>query len=189
MRRLVFLSAVWLTFGSAAYAQLGGGGEFRIFYQTIQSFDFDAGGGYLIADSEAFHGGGFGFVFGLNDWFGIYTDTTFLGGVDTDYFDMKLISQVQGAQFTWGDRDSVNLYGKAGIGFARFVIDVYGYEDVWYQSQFDFGGGATVPITEGMHWFGELKMSLLSLPNLTGSPDRDKWSPSPTFSTGVLFRF
>lgn len=189
MRRGLFVAILGLMLTVPAYGQFDGGGEFRIFYQTIQGFDYDAGGGFVVAEGGSFHGGGFGFVFDLNDWFGIYSDTSFLGGLDSDFVGIKLITQNQGAKLTARDIAGANLYGKAGIGIQRFVIELSGTEGVSYQTGFDLGGGVDVPLSEGLYWFGELKMSLLSLPDLTGAPGRDKWSKSPTFSTGILFRF
>ncbi len=190
MRRLIGIAV--LGFGlTSLWAQDEPSGEFRAFYSTIPSFDFDSGAGLFRVSGDGFHGGGFGFAFNLTPWFGLFSDTEFFGGVkdSNSNIGLKLINQTQGAKFTARELGNVNLYGKAGMGFARFVFDVAQQEAVYYQTSFLLAGGVDVPISESMYLYVEAGRRILSLPNLTNLPERDKWSGSLGLTTGIAFAF
>lgn len=190
MRRLIGLLVLGFSL-TPLWGQDEPSGEFRAFYSTIQSFDFDSGAGVFRVSDDAFHGGGFGFVFNLTPWFGLYSDTVFYGGVEdsNSNIGLKLINQTQGAKLTARELGDFNLYGKAGMGFTRFVFDVAQGEAVYYQTSFQLAGGVDIPIREGTYFYVEAGRSILSLPNLTNLPGRDKWSGSLGLTAGIAFAF
>ncbi len=161
----------------------------RGYYQTVRSFDFAPGGNQGAVSGAAFHGGGFGFVIDLSDVLGLYTDSTFLTGVDSNYLQLKLFNQVQGFRATARDVGPVNVYAKAGMGFARWEVNgAYG-SGIAYKMSFEYGGGIDAPLSDNLFLFGEFKGSTFALPQLTAFSNRQKWQTSPVVMTGIGIRF
>ncbi len=187
MKRLVLLTAM-LTLGSPSlFAQMDHG-EMRGYFQTVRSFDYRPGVSQLDISGDSFNGGGFGFVVDLGPVLSLYTNSSFLSGVDNNYLQLKLFNQVQGFKATARDVGPVDFYAKAGIGFARW--DLRGFVNgIAYKMSLEYGGGIDVPVSENVFLFGEFMESTLSLPQLTQSPDRQKWQTSPTIGTGIGIRF
>lgn len=168
--------------------------EFQGYYQRVQGFSFSPTfvEGFDFPDSEGFNGGGFGLTYNLNHWFGIFSNTSFLGGVEQNNLQMKIINQVQGAKITKRGLGPANFYAKGGVGFIRYVFSSGG-EDlaIDYSTSFVYGGGAEIKFKEGMWLVLDLSRLSLGLPNLTGFdvPGRDKWDSSYLITTGVMFAF
>ncbi|RPJ59939.1 MAG: hypothetical protein EHM23_12210 [Acidobacteria bacterium] len=161
--------------------------EFSGFYQRVQGFDFQGVQGFEF-ESEAFNGGGFGFVYNLNPFFGIFSQTSFLGGVEQSNVKLRFINQAQGVKLTKRS-DKINVFGKGGIGFVRHVFDFSGQESVDYGTSFLLGGGTEIKIQEGMWLMLDLSRNVMGLPQLTINPDRDKWDSNWIITTGVSFQF
>lgn len=188
MRRLIGILVLSLCC-TPLFAQDEPTGEFRLFYSTLQGFDFDSGSPTFQIADDSFHGGGFGFVFNLNPWFGIYSDSQFYAGVKAAGLDLKLINQMQGVKLTARQLGGLNLYGKAGMGFARFVFSFPQGESVSYQTSFNLAGGLDIKLSDGFYVYGEVGRTALSLPNLTGLSNRDKWDGNLALTTGIAFMF
>jgi hypothetical protein len=185
---LPILMGIALLSISAAAAQASQG-EFRGYYQHIANFDFQSGSPDFDITGDSFNGGGFGFVFNLNEWFGLYSESTFLTGVEQQGLDLKLFNQIQGAKLTAREVGPFNLYAKGGIGFTRFVFDSQGSEFVQYQTSFAGGGGVDILFSENFAIFVEGNLLSFSLPNLTGVENRDKWDSAFGTTVGVVLSF
>lgn len=188
MRKLILLIMVVLVVGVSLHGQTPQG-EFRGYFQNVSNFDFQSGSPSFDISGEGFNGGGFGFVFNLNDWLGFFTETNFLTGVEQGSLSLKLINQSQGIKVTARELGPVNVYAKGGIGFSRFLFDTGSGETIRYQTGFSTGGGVDFRISDPMAFFVEGNLLTFSLPNITNVSDRDKWDSSLGTSVGVAFFF
>lgn len=189
MKRCLLIAALVMATGSLLYAQAPQG-ELEVYYQTIRSFDFDSGSPQFSISDEAFQGGGFGFVFYLNDWFGLFSNTSLYGGIEQNAIDLKLINQVQGVKLIARDIGIFNVYTKGGIGFARYVFGLGNLgETVRYGTSFLAAAGLEVRMTDHIYLLLEGNQTSLSLPDISGSPDRDKWDSTVGFLTGIAIQF
>lgn len=193
MKRLLAVAFVLLFTGSLLLAQPEFSEvEFQGYYQRIQGFSFSPSGfeGFNFED-EGFNGGGFGINYNLNHWFGIFSNTSFLGGVEQSQLQMKIINQAQGAKLTKRGLGPANVYAKAGVGFVRYVFSSGGQDlSINYSTSFLYGGGAEIKFKEGMYLVLDLSSLALGLPQLVQDFDgRDKWDSSLAITTGVMFSF
>ncbi len=195
MKRFVAVAFVLLFTGTLLQAQPEFSEvEFQGYYQRVQGFTFSPTGvqGFDFPDSEGFNGGGFGINYNLNHWFGIFSNTSFLGGVEQNDLQMKIINQVQGAKITKRGFGPANFYAKGGVGFMRYVFSSGGQDlAIRYSTSFVYGGGTEIKFKEGMWLVLDLSRLSLGLPNLTGFDfeGRDKWDSSYVITTGVMFSF
>lgn len=189
MKRGLLIVALVVATCSMLYGQAPQG-ELEVYYQTIQNFDFDSGSPQFSISDEAFHGGGFGFVFYLNDWFGLFSNTSLYGGIEENAIDLKLINQVQGVKLIARDLGIFNVYTKGGIGFARYVFELQNLgETVRYGTSFLAGAGLEVRMSDNIYFLLEGNQTSLSLPDISGSPNRDKWDSTLGFLTGIALQF
>lgn len=189
MKQYLLIAALLVMICPALYGQTPQG-EMEVYYQSIRSFDFDSGSPQFLIDDETFHGGGFGFVFYLNDWFGIFSNTSLFGGIEQNAIDLSLINQVQGAKLIARDLGIFNVYTKGGIGFVRFVFDLQNLgETVRYGTSFLAAAGLEVRMSDNIYLLLEGNQTTLSLPDISGSPDRDKWDSTVGFLTGIALQF
>lgn len=188
MRRWMVLAVLFGLVLASAHAQAPQG-QLELFYQRIQGFDFNSGSPAFDIRDESFNGGGFGFVYHLTPWLGLWTHTSFYGGVRQNEITLKLINQVQGLRVSAPGAGPVTLYGKGGLGFARYVFTVPGAEGVRVGTTFNFGGGAEFELRPGMFFQLEASRMTLSLPNLTNLPDRDRWDGVALITAGIGFQF
>jgi hypothetical protein len=192
MKRLLIVVAVLFFVGNVCLAQPDHSDvEFQGFYQRIQGFDFDSGAPGFNFEDEGFNGGGFGIVYNVSHWLGIFSQTSFLAGVEQSGIKLRFINQTQGAKVTKRGLigESVNVFAKGGIGFVRHVFDVFGQQSVDYGTSFTGGGGTEIKLQEGMWLMLDLSRTSFGLPQLTISPNRDKWDSSWAITTGVSFQF
>jgi hypothetical protein len=192
MKRLLIVVTVLLFVGNLCLAQPEYSEvEFQGFYQRIQGFDFQSGAVGFEFENEGFNGGGFGFVYNVSPWLGIFSQTSFLAGVEQSGIKLRFINQTQGAKVTKRGLvgESVNVFAKGGIGFVRHVFDAFGQQSIDYGTSFTGGGGTEIKLQEGMWLMLDLSRTSLGLPRLTNVPGRDKWDSSWAITTGVSFQF
>jgi hypothetical protein len=161
--------------------------EFQGFYQRVQGFDFQGVQGFEF-QNKGFNGGGFGFVYNLKPSFGIFSQTSFLAGVEQSDVKLRFINQAQGVKLTKRS-EKINVFGKGGVGFIRHVFDFGGQQSVDYGTSFVFGGGTEIKLQEGMWLMLDLSRNIMGLPQLTIDPNRDKWDSNWIITTGVSFQF
>lgn len=189
IQRIVVLFFCWLAFSGLSLAQSSPQGEIQLYYQSVQGFDFDSGTPLFSISDEDFQGGGFGFVYNLNSWFGLWSQSTFFGGVEQNEISLKLINQMQGVKLTARDLGPINLFGKGGMGFTRFVFETPTFETVRFGTSFNFGGGIEYVLKEGLLLIVEGTQMSMSLPDISGLPDRDKWDSNLLVTVGIAFQF
>lgn len=161
--------------------------EFQGYYQRVQGFDFQGVPGFEF-EGVGFNGGGFGFVYNLNPYFGIFSQTSFLAGVEQSNVKLRIINQAQGVKLTKRG-ESINVFGKGGVGFVRNVLSFGGQEGVDYGTSFVFGGGTEIKLQEGMWLMLDLSRNIQGLPQLTFLEDRDSWDSNWMITTGISFQF
>jgi hypothetical protein len=186
------LPVLFLLFGcNICLAQYGPQGQLDLYYQRVQGFDYRSGSSSFDIEGANLNGGGFGIGYNLTDVFSIWTQTSFYTGAKQGDLDLKFINQIQGIKLTKRDLGSVNLFVKGGMGFARYVFKQEGFsgESVFFSQTFNYGGGAEIGIGEGIYFFVELSQMSMGLPNITGSPDRDKWDSNILITSGISLFF
>jgi len=186
MRLLITVVVLSLAF-SLCLAQEYSEVEFQGYYQRVQGFDFRGVAGFEF-EGEGFNGGGFGFVYNLNPYFGIFSQTSFLAGVEQSGLKLRFINQAQGVKLTKRS-DAINVFAKGGVGFVRHVLDFQGQEGVDYGTSFVFGGGTEIKIQEGMFLMLDFSRYITGLPRLTSAENRDGWDSSWLITTGISFQF
>lgn len=188
MKKFLRIVVVW-SFCSLILAQDAPSGQLEVFYQRVQGFDFFSGDPGFDIQDQNFNGGGFGFVFSLNDWLGFFSETGLYGGVEQGSLKMKLINQAQGVRVTAREVGPVNFYARGGIGFARYVFETPAFETVRYGMSLIYGGGVEIPLMEGLLLKLDGSRVTQSLPQITSVPDRDKWDSNFILTTGIAFQF
>ncbi len=161
--------------------------EFQGYYQRVQGFDFQGVQGFEFQD-KGFNGGGFGFVYNLNPFFGIFSQTSFLGGVEQSGLRLRFINQAQGVKLTKRS-DKINVFGKGGVTIVHHVFDFGGQESGDTTMGFLFGGGTEIKLQEGMWLMLDLSRNIMGLPQLTLDNNRDKWDSNWIITTGISFQF
>lgn len=189
MKKFILIVALFFAFSAVSLAQQPTG-QLKVFYETIQGFDFRSGTPAFDIQDESFHGGGFGFNYTLNRWFDLWTQTTFFSGVRQGSIDLKLINQMQGLRAVARSRGPINVYGKGGMGFTRHVFNVANFgEQVRFGTTFVVGGGVELKWTDATLIFIEVNQNAMSLPDITGLDARDKWDSNTGIALGLAFQF
>ncbi len=190
MKKLLML-AVWLAGAGSCLAQ-DQSAELQLFYQRFQGFDFNAGTffGTPIFDVHGANpnGGGFGFVYNLNPKFGFFQQTGFFQGVEQNGLNLRIINETQGLRVMKPTK-KFDLYAKGGLGFNHYVFNQSGNSSVFYGMAFIYGGGTEARLSEGLFLILEADYVTMSLPNITGAPDRSKWDNALLLTTGIAIRF
>jgi hypothetical protein len=188
MKRLIIV-AIWLAGSTVCLAQ-GTSGELQLTYQRIQSFTMRSGiPSFFDFDGVALNGGGYGFVYNITEKFGLFQQMGFFGGVEQSPYKIRLITEHQGLRLKT-EKGSVTLYAKGGVGFTRYVFESSGQtQGVDSHVNFVYGGGMHFPIFSGLRMIIDVSRQSMGLPNLTGMPNRSKWSNAFYLSTGIVFCF
>ena len=160
--------------------------EFQGFYHRVQGFDIEDAPGFSF-EGEGFNGGGFGFVYNVNPYFGIFSQTSFLGGVEQSGLSLKFINQAQGVKLTKRS-DAINVFGKGGVGFVRHVFEIGGQEFVDYGTSFVLGGGTEIKLQEGMFLLLDFSRYITGLPRVSLAQE-DGWDSTWMITTGISFQF
>jgi len=189
MKRLFFGPLFFLLFSKAGLAQYEGQSGIQLFYQRDQGFDFRSGSAAFDVQSVHLNGGGFGFDYGITDWFALWSQVAFYSGVRQGGISMNLINEIQGMKLTSPGKGPFRVYAKGGVGFTRYIFEFPGFRAVDYGQAFNYGGGLQIKVSGGMSLILEATQLAVSLPNLTGAPGRDKWDASTLFTTGIAFHF
>lgn len=158
--------------------------EFQGFYQRIQGFDFKGIQGFEF-EGEGFHGGGFGFVFNMNSFFGVFTQASFMAGVQQSNTRLRFINLAEGIKLT-KRTDHINFFGKGGVGFVRHVTqysnDLKGVE---YGSSFQYGGGAEIKMSDRVYLLLDLSRFMMRLPQVAPPGPKDKWDSNWMITAGI----
>ena len=165
--------------------------EIQGFYQGYQDFSFDAGNGYELLDIPAtkLNGGGFEVAQNLAPWFAFWTRFSFYGSIEQPYLSARIFNNLYGIRYQTEQHGPFRLYGKAGLGYSRYSLNVAG--NTGSDTTFSFAYGAGVQIWMSEHFGAVLDASqtIQGVPNLTDAQGRDKWDSGITLSAGIAVRF
>ncbi len=190
MKRILMIAVVWLGSAGFCLAQ-DSSGELYGFYQRFMNFKVDTKIPGAPVTDQALNGGGFGYLQSITNKFGIYFQLGFFGGADVIGYNVKTITEFQGLQIT-KHTGRADFYGKAGVGFARYVIQGGGSDlGVAYKMAFQYGGGTELKLGNGLYLLLEGTGVSMGVPGDTFSlyEGRTGWNTGLMLTTGIAIRF
>jgi hypothetical protein len=187
--RCLLLLSLMLSAGIYASAQEST--EIHGFYQVYRDFSFRTGIAELDIENVKLNGGGFGFAYNLAPWFAMWTQFSFFGTVEqpASAMSVRVINNLQGFRFQTQQFGPLRLYGRAGLGFSNYSMNIQGsgYGDTKFS--FGYGGGVQIWLSRSIGLNLDASHVIMGLSNLTDLPDREKWDSGLAFTTGVALRF
>jgi hypothetical protein len=114
----------------------------------------------------------------------------FFGGADLAGVKIKPILNFQGMQI-YKRTGKVDFYGKAGVGFARYVIQAGGQDlGVAYKMALQYGGGTELLLKNGLYLIIEGTGVTMGVPadSFVYNPPSG-WNTSVMLTTGIAIRF
>jgi len=188
MRLLSF--AVALLFWSAgAVAQGNPQYELRGFFQQDRAFSLWSGSPDFDIQGARSKGGGFGFALTPAEWFALWTEVSFFSGVRQGDYTLSFLVETQGLRYSTAWRGPFRVYGRGGVGFARFAFEGPGFAAAYYKMSLVYGGGAEVRLSDPVSFFVDASALTMGLPELTAVPGRDKWDTSILLGFGIAVKF
>jgi hypothetical protein len=196
MKRILMIAVVWLGSAGFCLAQ-DSSGELYGFYQRFMNFKVDTNIPGAPKIDQALNGGGFGYLQSLSNKVGIYFQLGFFGGAKLSEINIKPITEFQGLQFT-KRTGRADFYGKAGVGFARYVIQAGGSDlDVAYKMAFQYGVGTELKLGNGLYLLLEGTGVSMGVPADVASyylyggvaEGRTGWNTGLMLTTGIAIRF
>jgi len=190
MKRFLMIAVVWL--GSAGFCLAQDStGELIGFYQRVMTFKVNTGISTSPDISQSLNGGGFGYSQTISDKWSLYFQMGFFGGAKlADFYNIKPILEFQGMQY-YKRGSKIDFYGKAGLGFARYVIQAGGADlGVAYKMAFQYGGGTEIFLKNGLYLLVEGTGLTMGVPADTFviNPPAG-WNTSFMLTTGIAVRF
>jgi hypothetical protein len=164
--------------------------EISGFYQSYHNFDYRTGYGEGVDIQKAeMNGGGFGIAQNLSSWFAIWTQFSFLGTTENSYLSVRIINNLQGLRYQTPQYGPFRFYGKGGIGFTNYSINLVGQSGGETKISFGYGGGAQVWMTDYIGVFVDGSHVIMGVPNISDLEGREKWDSGLTLTTGLAVRF
>jgi len=163
--------------------------EIHGFYQGYRNFDFGTGVDEFDIPGAKLNGGGFQLVYNLASWFGFWTQFSFYGAAEREFVRVGLFNELQGVRYQTRQYGPFCLYGKGGIGFTRFSVDILGSSLTDYKMSFAYGGGVQIWMGDRFGVVLDASHLVTGLPNLTDLPGREKWDSGLVVTTSLAFRF
>jgi len=165
--------------------------EIQGFYQSYHDFSFKTGLSDYDIPSTKLEGGGFVVAQNLAPWFAFWTQFSFYGYAEAPNTRARLFNNLYGIRYQTEQHGPFRLYGKAGLGYTNYRLDVVGLGSGLSDTAFSFayGGGLQIWMSEHFGAVLDAAHTINSLPNLTNSPDREKWDSGLTFTAGLAVRF
>ncbi len=187
--KCLLLASLILSTGICASAQEST--EIHGFYQGYRDFSYKTGVEQLDVKDAKLNGGGFGFAYNLAPWFAMWTQFSFFGTVDqpTSAMTVRVINNLQGVRYQTPQFGPLRLYGKAGLGFSNYSLNLLGsgYGDTKFS--FGYGAGAQLWLSRSFGVVLDASHVIMGLPNLTDLPEREKWDSGLALAAGLALRF
>ncbi len=187
----LLMSAVLLGAAVCASAQEETSTEIYGFFQGYRNFDFKTGSEVEGANirKAIMRGGGFGVAQNLASWFALWTQFSFWGTTETEILSIRIINNLQGLRYQTRQYGPFRFYGKGGIGFTNYGINVLGNSGGETKISFGYGGGAQIWMADYVGVFVDGSHVIMGVPNISDLEGRDKWDSGLTLTTGLAVRF
>ena len=184
------LAAMILGSTVCALAQDETSTEISGFYQGYRNFDYRTGYGEEVDIRKAeMNGGGFGIAQNLASWFALWTQFSFLGTTESPYLSVRIINNLQGLRYQTPQYGPFRFYGKGGIGFTNYSINLAGQSGGETKLSVGYGGGAQLWMADYLGLFVEGTHIIMGVPQISEFDDRDKWDSGLSLMTGIALRF
>ena len=112
MKHFSSLLLFFVLLSKVGLAQYEGQSGIQLFYQRDRGFDFRSGSAEFDVQSAHLNGGGFGFDYGITDWFALWSQVAFYSGVRQGGISMNLINEIQGMKLTSPGKGPFRVYAK-----------------------------------------------------------------------------
>lgn len=188
MRFLPAAMAVLLC-SAGALAQGNPQYEVRGFFQQDRSFSLWSGSPEFDIRGARAKGGGLGFALTPAEWFALWSEVSFFSSVRQGSYTLSFMVESQGLRYSTAWRGPLRLYGRGGVGFARFAFEGPGFAAAYYKMSLVYGGGAEVRLGDPVSFFVDAAALTMGLPELTAVPGRDKWDTSILLGFGIAVKF
>lgn len=180
---LIFCSAV---FASAQEYNT----EIQGFYQGYQDFSFKTGFEPIDIAETKLKGGGFEVAQNLAPWFAFWTRFSFYGAAEQPgIFRARMFNNLYGFRYQTEQYGPFRVYGKVGLGYSNFSMDLQGSSGGETKFSFAYGAGAQIWMSEHVGAVLEASHNINGLPNVTDMEAREKWDSGLTLSAGLAVRF
>lgn len=168
--------------------------EISGFYQGYRKFDFKTGFEDIDIRSSIMRGGGFYIAQNLASWFALWTQFTFYGSVENpeisvNRLKVRVINNLQGLRYQTPQYGPFRFYGRGGVGFSNFSMNLNGGSGGETKISFGYGGGAQIWATDYLGVNVDATHLIMGVPNLTNLEGRDSWDSGLAFTTGMIVRF
>jgi hypothetical protein len=163
--------------------------EIQGYYQTYRDFSFKTGFSEIDIPNTTLNGGGFVVAKNLAPWFAMWSQLTIYGRAETPNHTVRIINNLEGIRYQTKRHGPLQLYGKFGMGFSHYSMDVEGSS--LGETKFSFGYGAGIFLWANEH-FGvvfDASHNIMGLPNITDASNREKWDSGLALTTGLAVRF
>lgn len=185
MRYLILTVMILCT---AIYAEAQQNTEIHGFYQGYRHFSWNTGVEEINAPESILRGGGFGVAQNLEPWFAFWTQFSFLGGVKGP-MSVRIIDNLQGVRYQTNQFGPLRIYGKGGVGFCNYSIDVLGASLGGTRPSFGYGAGVQIWLGERIGVNLDASHVIMGLPNITNAPGRENWDSGLALTSSFVLRF
>lgn len=163
--------------------------EIQGFYQGYQDFSFKTGYDPYDISETKLSGGGFEVAQNLAPWFAFWTRFSFYGAGKGPILSARMLNNLYGLRYQTEQYGPFRVYGKLGLGFSNYSMDLYGTGFGETKFSFAYGAGAQIWMSEYYGIVLEATHNINGLPNITGLDSREKWDSGLTLSAGFAVRF
>ena len=160
------------------------------FYQGYQDFSFNTGYEPIDISKTKLNGGGFEVAQNLAPWFAFWTRFSFYGSAErAGIFSARMFNNLYGLRYQTEDFGPFRVYGKVGLGYSNYSMNLQGNGFGETKFSFAYGGGVQIWMSEHFGTVLEATHNINGLPNVTDLDAREKWDSGLTLSAGLAVRF
>ncbi len=164
--------------------------EIQGFYQGYQDFSFKTGYEPIDIAETKLNGGGFEVAQNLAPWFAFWTRFSFYGSAErSNIFRARMFNNLYGLRYQTKQYGPFRVYGKVGLGYTNYSMDLQGTGFGETKFSFAYGAGAQIWMSEYYGVVLEASHNINGVPNVTDLDGREKWDSGLTLSAGFAVRF
>ena len=177
-----------LILGSAVFASAQEyNTEIQGFYQGYRNFSWKIQDVDIVTPTKL-DGGGFEIAQNLAPWFAFWTRFSFYGAVEQPGIRARIFNNLYGIRYQTEQHGPFRVYGKAGLGYSRYSLELPGISGSDTKFSFAYGGGVQIWATEHFGAVLDASHTINGLPSFNVDGE-EKWDSGLTLSAGFAVRF